>query len=254
MAKLKAPPVSEYEKHWESRLGWRADRVQELMERPPKNQQENGLLWLEFFERRRLEVLDPLLKRLLRPGGTALDIGCGDSVLAKVAERSGMDVKLTGVDFSQTLLAHNAEVWPQHEWVRGDANDPSPGMTYDLVHAGEVLEHLEVREPAMDNWCGCVAAGGAIIITTPTPTLKVPNDQHVGFESQGSIRRAMRRHGIKMTEAYGIGFFLPYHARFLLGLKDVDLRNRLYEWTLRTTYRLPTLATQAIYVGLKGPS
>jgi 2-polyprenyl-3-methyl-5-hydroxy-6-metoxy-1,4-benzoquinol methylase len=254
MVKLKVPPVSEYEKHWERRLSWRADLAQELMERPPKNKQETGFLWLEFFERRRLEVLEPLLKRLFKPGGTALDIGCGDSVLAKVIERNGIDIKLTGVDFSETLLAHNAEVWPQHEWVCADANDPSPGMTYDLVHAGEIVEHLEAREPAMDNWCRRVAPGGVIIITTPTPILKVPDDQHVGFESQGSIRRAMRRQDIKMTEAYGIGIFLPYLARFILGLKDIDLRNRLYEWSLRTTYNVPTLANQAIYVGLKGPS
>jgi len=251
MAKIQAPPKSTYEAHWEFRFEERDELAQELMTRPTRNNHENGVLWIEYFEMRRYEVLEPILVRILEPGNSVLDVGCGDSLIANVARANEMDIELTGIDISTSAIEHNTKVWPEYEWLEGDASDPAPGRTFDLVHAGEIIEHLDDRPPALDNWCKCVAPGGALIITTPTPTLKFPEGQHVGFESQGDIRRAMARHGIRLTESYGIGIFVPFHAKLLFKFRDASFRDAFYKWTLRATHRFPTLATQAVYVGVK---
>jgi len=251
MARIKAPPKSTYEAHWDFRFEERDELAAELMTRPTRSVHEEGVLWIEYFEERRYQVLEPILLRILKPGSTALDVGCGDSLIAMVAQANDLDIHLTGIDISEGLLEHNSERWPQHEWVQGDAMDPAPGRTFDLVHAGEIIEHLDDRPPALDHWCECVAPGGSLIITTPTPTLKFPEGQHVGFESQGDIRQAMARHGIRLAESYGIGLFVPFHAKLLFRFKQVELRDAVYRWTLRATHRWPTLATQAVYVGVK---
>jgi len=249
LAKIKAPPRSEYEAHWDFVLKRRDRLSKELLTRRTRNEHEGHVLWLDYFEHRRYEVLEPILVRVLRPGMSVLDVGCGDSLIAHVAKGAGLDIKLTGLDISKELLQRNRERWPEHEWVEGDATDPAHGRTFDLVHAGEIIEHLDDRSPALDNWCRCVAPGGCLIITTPTPTLKVPEGQHVGFESEGDIRKAMARNGVRLVESYGIGLFVPLYAKLVFRFGDVRLRDSVYRWTLRATYGWPTLATQGVYVG-----
>lgn len=36
---------------------------------------------------------------------------------------------------------------------------PETKTMYDIVHAGEVAEHLENPQPAIDNWCKLVRGG-----------------------------------------------------------------------------------------------
>lgn len=231
-----------YNRAWSHMITWEEDGV------PPS--QVPYMRWQEAFEYRRMVVLSEVLKPILRPSSRVLDLGCGRSIIARISDVLDVPIHLLGIDISQVILDHNGERWPDHKWRKDDATDPQvPGSYYDLVHAGEIIEHVEDRGEVLKTWASLVRRGGYLVVTTPTPSLKVPFGQHIGFVSQGDVKRAMKAEGLTMVATYGIGIFLPLLARTVLAIPHKDMRNRLYRWLLEVTVDHPLLSDQAIYVG-----
>jgi 2-polyprenyl-3-methyl-5-hydroxy-6-metoxy-1,4-benzoquinol methylase len=237
-----------YDADWEGILE-RGEEYQEELYRRRVEGVERSKLWLQFFYRRRDEIVYSIAKPLLRDGWSILDIGCGVSLMARIADKAGKGVKVTGLDISTSVLEENRKRWPDHEWIEGNAADPPFDEQFDLVLSTELLEHLTDRVEAMHNWFELVKPGGYFILTTPTPTMKIPNGPHLGFESLGTVRKVMGEHGIRMVESHGIGLFLPLQAKVILSMSDPAMRNRVFDWMLRSTYRFPTLSDDVVYVG-----
>lgn len=236
----------DYDNWWSTQVGGR----ESLMDNPV-SLRHAGYLWIEFFNLKRLEAFRDIIPRYIHPCMNIIDIGCGNSVIAQVLNGDSK-VHLTGMDISKTLIEHNKKKWPEYDWVVGDAVNPGSD-TYDMVHVGEVVEHLEERDRimSMDKWCSMLNENGIIIITTPTPTMKIPIGQHRGFVNEGDVRRSMKKHGIRLIETHGIGIFLPLYAKIILSIKNTKFRNRLYSWLLDITYNFTIAANQAIYIGRK---
>lgn len=93
--------------------------------------------------------------------------------------------------------------------------------------------------------------GGHIIISTPTPILKIPETQHISFVSEADIKKIFRKNGITLIKKYGLVLFPPLIAKFILTLKDIDLRNKLYYAYVKLPLNYPIFASQAVYVGYK---
>lgn len=239
-----------YDQDWEGILDRGEEYKQEIMHRKVEGF-DVSKLWLELFYRRRDVIVFSIAGPLMADGWSVLDIGCGVSILARIVDEVGKDARVTGIDISTSVLEENGKRWPDHVWLEGDAADPEVEGQFDLILSTEILEHLPDRVGALGNWFKLVRPGGYCIITTPTPTLKIPDGPHLGFESLGTIKKVMRRNGVDLVRAYGIGLFLPLQAKKILSLGDIQLRNRLYDFQLKCTYRLPTLADDVVYLGRK---
>lgn len=103
------------------------------------------------------------------PRSAVLDVGCGDgSFLAHLASTAPeRDIRWIGVDYSEHQLARAAEL--PYEFHRCDLGDglPLPDGSIDLVHAGEVLEHLYDPDHLLEECARVLRPGGHLVLTTP---------------------------------------------------------------------------------------
>jgi SAM-dependent methyltransferase len=116
-------------------------------------------------------LLDPMHRRHLGelgigPGGTALEVGCGNgSIAAWLAEQVGPGGSVVGLDLDLSLIAAHA---PDLELRKGDilAGPVDPGG-FDLVTARAVLHHVADAELAIANLVAGLGPGGAILLIEP---------------------------------------------------------------------------------------
>jgi SAM-dependent methyltransferase len=105
-------------------------------------------------------VADPLLDAVgAASGARLLDIATGPGY---VAERAvGRGAETTGLDFSETMLAHARSRVPSAEFVHGDATAlPFADASFDAVTAAFLLLHLGRPERAVAEAARVLKSGG----------------------------------------------------------------------------------------------
>jgi len=100
-------------------------------------------------------------------GAVLLDVACGGGLLAPHVH--GLGYRHVGVDLSrsatQVASTHGVAV------VRGDAlRLPFRDGAFDVVVAGEVLEHVSDHEQAVAESCRVLRSGGTLVIDTIAAT------------------------------------------------------------------------------------
>jgi SAM-dependent methyltransferase len=93
---------------------------------------------------------------------------------------------------------------------------------FDLIVAGEVVEHLDNPGRFMDSARSVLAKDGRLLITVPNAfcirrLLRIPfgvekvHPDHVAYYSQSTLRELLRRHGYAVE--YAAGYRLPEDGR-----------------------------------------
>ncbi len=81
----------------------------------------------------------------LKPGDHVLDLGCGTGEpIARWFKAEGFAV--TGVDFSEAMLAIARKRWPDGDWRQADMRDFELGQTFDGIIAWNSFFHLTAEE------------------------------------------------------------------------------------------------------------
>ena len=108
-----------------------------------------------------------LVPRTQRAGALLLDVACGGGLLGP--HIAGLGYRHVGVDLSATA----SRVAAEHgvDVVRGDAlHLPFADASFDVVVAGEVLEHVADHEGAIAEACRVLKVGGTLVIDTIAAT------------------------------------------------------------------------------------
>jgi len=101
-------------------------------------------------------------------GARVLDVGCGEGRFASALAAAGAQV--TGIDVASEPLRRAAERDPSLELRLVDAEPPAwplPDAEFDVVWAGEVLEHVADTAGWMSEVRRVLRSGGALCISTP---------------------------------------------------------------------------------------
>ena len=227
------------------------------------------------------------------PGGTGLDLGCGDGKLMRILlEASGASPALVGVDLDplETRDAAASGVYGRVHTAQGD-HVPEPDASFDFVFSNSVLEHIEDIEPVIAEVARLLRPGGVFVFTVPGagfhdclagPLLPWSDRQrylqridqrcaHRRYWGESQWRDCLRRHGIDVVRA------VPYLtepevrrweslSRFTAGVLFGLLRGRMQPIEIqralrlrRSTLRLPAWIAAplaaAVSAGVKaGPS
>lgn len=131
-------------------------------------------LWGEYHQHRhemRYDLVAGQVRGHLRPGGSALDVGCGSAL---VADRI-LDIPAcyVGLDFPAHHMTYVAKRFVEIDsrldvgFVRGDGEGlPFSDDSFDVVVMSEVIEHLLRPELAVWEIARVLRPGGVFVMTT----------------------------------------------------------------------------------------
>ena len=149
------------------------------------------------------------LRAGLRPGGRAIDIGCGPlGALAALAELVGSEGRVVGLDSSGEALALAREILNQHGYtsvalVQAEletvaAMELCPPGPFDLAYVRRFLVHQSDAAAVLSRISRLVRSGGRIVaheippgsgypaLTPPVPALqRVDELVHAGVKTRG---------------------------------------------------------------------
>jgi SAM-dependent methyltransferase len=169
----------------------------------------------QLFHSRRLEVARGLLATAR---AVALDVGCGNGFLRSLGftDAIGMDIRSSP---AVTVRASGE-------------NLPFRDQIFDLVFAGEVLEHLNEPGKALNEWSRVLRTGGRLCLSTPNGRLvklKGNHPEHKHLFTAKDLETSLSRRGIKRIKVRTIYFglvsgrrlfeFLPWRSLKILLLR-----------------------------------
>jgi 2-polyprenyl-3-methyl-5-hydroxy-6-metoxy-1,4-benzoquinol methylase len=114
------------------------------------------------------------------PGRRVLDLGCRDGALS-TAYVDGNEV--VGLDVDREALAHAERLGLKTEWADLDEPLALDDASFDVVVAGELLEHIRSPQTLIDEAHRVLRPGGTLVGSTPN-----------GFRLKNRLRFAAGRH------------------------------------------------------------
>jgi 2-polyprenyl-3-methyl-5-hydroxy-6-metoxy-1,4-benzoquinol methylase len=185
-------------------------------------------------------------------GRTVLDVGAGSGIgrpdwlhalVASVA------AEVVGIEIDESLAARARE--RGYNVVVGDAQTMDLARTFEVVWAGEIIEHLSCAGGFLDAARRHLEPGGRLVITTPNafavsnfvyrvggrPRI---NKGHTCWYDEVTLSQLLRRHGYEVVEVSYLPHRTPGRGRALLaGVVRSLLPGHLAENTLLVVATLP---------------
>lgn len=133
------------------------------------------------------------LKKYLARGTTYVDVGCNDSIMPALLSEG--ESVVYAFDHSKALIDFLAPRFPAAHYQVADCyNLPLKDKSVDYIVAGELIEHLEKPQEAVDHWMSKLNVGGWLAISTP-------------FEEQGGeVGGAQHLWSYTVQDMYDFGF------------------------------------------------
>jgi len=214
----------------------RGDYYEELWQSVPEGAQPPGLELRRAFLLERLRWLAERRKQSTGVAAAAgalrvLDVGCGEGQLTAAIAKAGHEA--LGVDLAEEPLrrarARHAglelrRVEPGRDWPLADAS-------FDVVWAGETIEHVADTARWLSELRRVLRSGGSLILSTPAHgalrrlvlALSVrrfernfdPRADHLRFYTRATLTRLLEDFGFEQVEGHEAGG-LPGSRRTLL--------------------------------------
>jgi len=139
---------------------------------------------------------------LIVDGSDVLDVACGPGLLCrKIRERLPL-THVTGVDFSQYMLARNEErdraLDIAYRCLDVRTSLSSLGGTFDVVCMCEILEHLEQPERVVADAFALLRSGGRFVLTCPHND-HIPDPEHLRFWDHDELFHLLAPYGQAIT-------------------------------------------------------
>jgi 2-polyprenyl-3-methyl-5-hydroxy-6-metoxy-1,4-benzoquinol methylase len=116
------------------------------------------------FRETRIKKCISIINKLKK--GSFLDIGCSTGEWGQLWMKSGWDVSGIDIDKEHLKDAENKGLKTSYCDLNSD-NIPYNDNSFDLIFAGEIIEHLIDTDGFITELYRCVKPGGFVLITTP---------------------------------------------------------------------------------------
>lgn len=209
------------------------------------------------FKESRLKKAARLLGTL-HPGAW-LDIGCSTGEWALYWKNRGWTV--SGVDVNPVAVTAAAQKGVAARCCDLNAAPlPYPDATFDLVFAGEVIEHLVDTDFFLQELARCLKPGGHVLLTTPNLAswenrlrlllgkyprwldYRLTDCGHVRGYTLGVLKRQLGTHGLKTRRC--LGNWIPFLPQAWMD----DVR---FPWLAATGTWFPSLSMDLIVLAQK---
>jgi SAM-dependent methyltransferase len=185
-----------------------------------------------------------------KPGCKILDIGCSGGLFADRARAAGHHV--TGVDYLEIPgVRDRTDAFYQADLSQGIPAEVGTG--YDVVIAGDIIEHLPRPKDTLREILRVLRPGGELLLSVPNfghwyPRARVTlglfgydrrgilDQTHLRFFTRSTLRRLVRRCGFDLLEERHTG--LPLGVVSELDSTKVKILRKIDAWLVR---RRPTL-------------
>ena len=189
-----------------------------------------------------LRKIAPSLSASLGRKPLLLDVGCDNGVFSSAIARSGFDVY--GIDIRVPMVLEARKRGIKAVAHNVEKKFPFKDAMFDVVFAGEIIEHLFDTDFFVHELSRVVKPGGIVVITTPNMAslsnrfrllfgkLPVGNEIRLGRDSAGHIRnytfpelkRQMREHGFAIKMAVSANIMFPVMWPLPRFLKVIAMR------------------------------
>ncbi|MGN8024774.1 class I SAM-dependent methyltransferase [Microbacterium sp. 22242] len=123
---------------------------------------------------------------------SALDVGCGDGLLARELRQIVPDV--TGVDLDDGMIEEARRESDEIAWRHADAMTHDFGRTFDLVASVATLHHMPDLSLALSKLADLTAPGGVLAVVGVARATR-PKDAVLGLAGTVQHQWLARRHG-----------------------------------------------------------
>jgi len=121
------------------------------------------------------------------PRGRALDVPCGPGLASEALRRMGFQVTAADLD-EKAFAAPSGEI--RFEKLDLDLPLPFADASFELVHCGDGIEHLESPIRALRELARVLAPGGTLLLTTPN---YASLERRLRFLLSGSLAKPLPR-------------------------------------------------------------
>ena len=180
------------------------------------------------------ELRESRIKKCVRlmaalPPGRLLDIGCSTGDWGLFWKARGWRPAGVDIDREHTAIARDRGVDAHYCDLNRDPI-PFPATSFDLVFAGEVIEHLVDTDGFLRELSRCTKRGGHLLLTTPNLAsfenrvrlllgiyprwlnYNLSGSGHVRGYTPGALRKQLSEHGFKVIRQLGNWVpFIPQH-------------------------------------------
>ena len=135
-----------------------------------------------------------------------IELGCGLSPFAIMAKGIERIPDVWGLDYAPRTIQHLRDNWSGVTWVVGDAlATPFRDGYFDVVVAGEILEHFEEPKKLLEEMNRICRAGGTLILSTAKVEFEDP--EHLWEFDAADVKQMMDVYGDAQTSVIHSEFF-----------------------------------------------
>jgi predicted SAM-dependent methyltransferase len=125
-----------------------------------------------------------------------------------------------------------------------DAQSPSITEKWDVLFAGDIIEHLPCPKEALFKWNDLLKQGGWLIISTPNRHFCRKTKEHISLLTINEMKKMISQLNFRIVEMIGIDIFIPFLDHFLHKLAKYlptvsRISDRIFQIKIGATFRLP---------------